>query len=83
VHPRYDFLVALAGQVSYGLTPGEGEEERMREALKTIGWLVRDAHGDDQITQAILDEIMHLAEQTRMERSPDGRSWHAIPRSRS
>jgi hypothetical protein len=48
--------VAIAGQVSAGLTPGLGQPERMSGALTAIGLMVRNA-SDSPLVQAALDLI--------------------------
>jgi hypothetical protein len=48
--------VAIAGQVSAGLTPGDEQERRMRGALIAIGLMVRNT-SDSPLVQGALDLI--------------------------
>jgi len=55
-HIDEQFALALAGQVSVGLTPGEGQSERMFGALTTIGLMLRNS-SDSELVQQTLDLI--------------------------
>jgi hypothetical protein len=52
------FAVVLAGQVAAGLTPGEGQVERMRASLLVIGLMVRNT-ANSQLVNDVLAMVDH------------------------
>ena len=69
--------MALAGQVSAGLTPGEGELERARAALTAIGLMVLNASASERAREvlALVERSRvteHGAGSTRVEYRPPG-----------
>jgi len=65
---------AIAGQVSAGLTPGDGQQERCYGALVAIGLMVYNACPDD-----IVREVLEAHEWSVVERSPEG-GWQTTYR---
>ena len=65
--------LAIAGQVSIALTPGDGKAERSHMALVVIGLMLRQAAPGDELVAAALD----LATRTRIE--GEAGSWTIIP----
>jgi hypothetical protein len=63
--------LAIAGHVSLGLAPGDGELERAREALSVIGMMLRVARPEDQLVH----EALTLAERTRITVLAEGPGW--------
>jgi hypothetical protein len=70
---EHGLAVAIAGQVSLGLTPGDGNLERMHGALVAIGMMVRNAADDD----TLVAETLALAERTRITQEGDG-LWRIV-----
>jgi hypothetical protein len=60
--------LAIAGQVSIGLTPGDKRAERAHMALVVIGLMVKQASPGDEIVA----DVLTLAERTRIEASGEG-----------
>lgn len=48
----HGLAVSLASQVSLGLTPGDGHEQRMYGALTAIGLMVRNADRSEEVQTA-------------------------------
>ena len=69
-HIELGLAVAIAGQVSLGLTPGDGQEERMAGALMVIGLMVKKAADDTTV-----NDVLDLTASTRIERLKDGEGW--------
>jgi hypothetical protein len=63
--------LAIAGHVSLGLTPGDGELERAREALSVIGIMLSVARPEDQLVH----EALALSRHTRITALADGPGW--------
>jgi hypothetical protein len=59
--------VALAGQVSIGLTPGDGQPERAAAALHVIGLMLLNAN-EDEFVRATLA----MSERTTITRTDAG-----------
>jgi hypothetical protein len=57
-HLDEGLALSIAGQISAGLTPGEGQPDRMFGSLVAIGLMIRNAT-DSQAVQETLDLIEH------------------------
>jgi hypothetical protein len=67
--------LALAGQVSAGLTPGDNELERAHASLISIGLMVLNASDRDDLVRATLE----LSEHATVTVSRDGLSISYVP----
>jgi hypothetical protein len=61
--------IAIAGQVSVGLTRGDGRLGRMEGALLAIGLMIKNAAQDGNV-----DDILALSEGAEIRQADDG-SW--------
>lgn len=59
--------VAIAGQVSAGLAPGDGQDERATAALVAIGLMVKNAASDK-----LVDDALDLAARSTVTRIGGG-----------
>jgi hypothetical protein len=72
---KQSLALALAGQVSAGLTPGDGELERARASLISIGLMVLNMSGHDDLVRSTLE----LSERAHVTLSRDGMSITYTP----
>ena len=72
---EYSLAIAMAGQVSTGLTPGDNELEHARGALTALGLMLLNATENDETIR----DVLQMSEQSRITVSSDGMSQTYTP----